>query len=368
MNALFGKFAGRDVVKKPICPFCTSPFERPVEDFDQRPTEMPVGLCSCGAAFACDVTGHNLGTAMIEALVCACGGDWDEAWELTPGKDYQEEILQNYDLANHLIVPAGAYEGRSIAGALYFIRLSRHAKEHLGKTGQRRLESPGPEAPEPLAPEKRRGKLSKREVETLVKDFNVDSLMEAALDDKSVLRHIKRLLYSADKLTRFRAADALGRVCGKLAPVDPGPITKLLQGLFSSLSDTAASSWGAIDAIGEILGNSPEQFDSYVPQLYHFLRDRELLIETLRALGHAGQTHPQLMRKDAIHFVQLLYDQDASVRGYASILVGHLGASEAKEALERLREDGERVEIYCNGDMETRTVGTLASEALERLQ
>ncbi|MBW2029929.1 MAG: PBS lyase [Deltaproteobacteria bacterium] len=367
MNASFGKFAGKDVVKNPTCPFCNSPLERPVEDFDQRLTEMPVGLCPCGAAFACDVTGHNLGTAMIEALVCACEGDWDKAWELTSGKDYQEEILQNYDLANHLIVPAGAYEGRRIAGALYFIRLYRHAKEDLEGTGQRRMENPGPETPEHPAPERRTGKLSKKHVETLVNDFNVDRLMEAALNDKSVLRHIKRLLYSADRLTRFRAADALGRVCGKIAPVDPGPVTRLLQGFFSSLSDTAASSWGAIDAIGEILGNSPEQFDAYVPQLYHFLRDRELLIETLRALGHIGQTHPQLMRKDAIHFIQLLYDRDPSVRGYATILVGHLGTLEAREALERLREDGERVEIYSDGNIETTTIGKLASLALEKL-
>jgi len=45
---------------------------------DQVPSrEMPLGTCSCGAVYACDVTGHNLGSAMIEALVHACTGDWD---------------------------------------------------------------------------------------------------------------------------------------------------------------------------------------------------------------------------------------------------------------------------------------------------
>jgi len=328
---------------------------------------MPVGRCSCGAAFACDVTGHNLGTAMIEALVCSCRGDWCLAWELVAGEDYQEEIVKNYDLVNHMIVPGGAYEGRNIAGALYFIRLSPGTKGYSGRSeADIPEEQCRPEAPH-ASPSKRGKRLAKSEVEALVKALDFDLLLDAASEDRRMLRHIKRLLYSADQLTRFRAADALGKVCAKLVPIDPGPISKLLQGLLTSVSDTAASSWGAIDAIGEIMAGSPGQFDSYVRRLYLFLRDRELLVETLRALGYVGKTRPELLRKDAIHFIPLLRDQDAAVRGYAAILLGNLGVSEAVEGLERLQHDGEMIEIYRNGKIETKTVGRLASEALEKL-
>ncbi|MBW1997982.1 MAG: PBS lyase [Deltaproteobacteria bacterium] len=364
---MVGRFAGKEILRNPTCPFCGSPLDRPVEEYDEGVAEMPVGRCSCGAAFACDVTGHNLGTAMIEALVCSCKGDWDRAWELVAGEDYQEEIVKNYDLANHMIVPGGAYEGRNIAGALYFIRLSSGTRGYSERSRSVVQE-------EPFRPEARHtsyskpGKrLVKGEVEALVKAFDFEVLLDAALEDARMLRHIKRLLYSADPLTRYRAADALGKVCARLVPIDPRPISKLLQGLFTSVSDTAASSWGAIDAIGEIMAGSPGQFDSYLRRLYLFLRDRDLLVETLRALGYVGETRPELLRKDAIHFIPLLRDQDAAVRGYTAILLGNLGASEAAEGLKRLQQDGEMIEIYRNGSMETKTVGMLASEALEKL-
>jgi hypothetical protein len=62
------------------------------------PHEMPVGSCSCGAVYACDETGHNLGSAMIEALVFGCNMDWDLAWGLLPEEDYLEKLVENYDL------------------------------------------------------------------------------------------------------------------------------------------------------------------------------------------------------------------------------------------------------------------------------
>ena len=78
---MVGRFFGKDIMVKPPCPFCGMLIPRP-QEIPSR--EMPLGSCSCGAVYACDVTGHNLGSAMIEALVYACGGDWDCAWDLTP--------------------------------------------------------------------------------------------------------------------------------------------------------------------------------------------------------------------------------------------------------------------------------------------
>ena len=91
--------------------------------------EMPVGACDCGAVYACDVTGHNLGTAMIEALVLGCDGDWDLAWDLLPEEDYLTEEVTDYDYESHLVVHSRAYEGRNIRGVLYFIRLHRDIRE-----------------------------------------------------------------------------------------------------------------------------------------------------------------------------------------------------------------------------------------------
>ena len=182
-----------------------------------------------------------------------------------------------------------------------------------------------------------------------------------------MIRSLQRLLYSVEKLLRFRAAEALGKVSAVIAGTDPGAVSKLLQGLITSVSDTAASSWGALNAVGEIVSQSPGQFAGYVPHLYPFARDRALLADVLRALGTISAKSPDLVRKKAHQFVPLLQDPDPEIRSASAVLLGNLGANEAREGLAVLAGDSSRTEIYRNGVLEEQTVGGLALEALEKL-
>jgi len=361
---MVSKFLGRDIISKPSCPFCGLLIERPKELETRIPHEMPVGRCACGAVYAYDITGHKLGIAMIDALVFGCNGDWDLAWDLLPEEDYLEKWVENYDIETHLIVPSAVYEGRRIAGTLYFIRLHKDIREVTEEGAKHRLERATPVAQGSSIKRAGRKSFTKKEVEALVREYKVKPLLSMARQDKRIIRDLQRLLYSVDKLLRWRAADAMGKVSALIAQKDPGAISKLLQGLITSLSDTAASSWGSLDAIGEIISNRPEQFGGYMPQLYHFLKDRALLAEALRALGNIGRTRPDLLRKKAFHFFPLLQDPDPEIRGYAAILLGNLAAREAKEDLTKLTSDAAQMEIYRAGEMVKRTVGQLALEAL----
>lgn len=364
---MVGRFSGRDIIEKPSCPFCGILIERPKELATRMPNEMPVGRCSCGAVYACDVTGHNLGTAMIEALVFGCNGDWDLAWDLLPEEDYLEKQVENYDYVAHLIVQGGVYEGRRASGVLYFVRLHEDVREVTEEGVQQRLTRATPVSEASTSKRKGRKSFTKREVEALVKEYQVSALLSMAKQDKRIIRDLQRLLYSVDKLLRWRAADVLGKVSALIAQQDPGIVSKFLQGLFTSLADTAASSWGSLDAIGEIISNRPEQFAGYMPQLYKFASDRALLAEVLRALGKIGGKSPDLIRKKAFHFVPLLQDPDHEIRAYATILLGNLGAHEAKDDLTRLSDDRTGVEVYMDGRLEKQTIGQLATEAIEKL-
>ena len=167
------KFHGREVIKRPTCPFCEMRIDQPKELANRMPLEMPVGKCACGAAYACDVTGHNLGTAMIDALVFGCNGDWDLAWDLLPEEDYIEEQVGNYDLESHLVIPGGAYMGRRIAGTLYFVRLQKDILEVTEGGARQKLERATPVSShsQTLSAKRREKKsFSKREVEDLVKE------------------------------------------------------------------------------------------------------------------------------------------------------------------------------------------------------
>lgn len=354
------KFFGKDILSRPKCPFCGLDVDKPL---DVPHSAMPMGKCGCGAVYAFDVTGHNLGSAMIEALVYACGGDSDGAWDLSSDEDYVDEQVCNYDEQTHRIVQGGTYEGRRIAGTLYFIRLQKDlpgSREGAGVPERASYSRSSPEVPA-------RKSFSKREVEACVKAYELDILLAMARKDKRIIRDLKRLLYSADDTLRWRAADALGRVSAVIAERDPGTIGKLMQGLFSALMDTAASSWGALDAIGEIIRHNPRQFTGYIPHLYPMVRDKSLLPDVLRALGKISLTHPEPMQKVGTHFVPFLNDPDPAVRASAAILLGRLGTEEAGEPLSKLLEDPAEVSVYEEGGIVTTTVGRLCADALKRL-
>jgi len=325
---------------------------------------MPLGSCSCGAVYACEVTGHNLGSAMIEALVHACRGDWDCAWDLTPDQDYVDQQVKTYDLETHHVIPGGVYEGRRIAGVLYFIRLNEAAPAKAAPVQPETPVSPHAQAPASKSP---RRSSAKQEVEALVRRYDLKPLLEMAAQDHRIIRDLKRLLYSAEKLLRWRAADALGKAAAVIAPQHSTVISKLVQGLFSSVSDTAASSWGSVDAIGEIISALPDHFSGFLPQLVQISRDPARLPEVLRAMGKISETQPDLLRRFSYPMLPLLSHAAPEVRGYAAILLGHLKAFEAREDLVKLTGDMAAIDIYRTGHIEKTTIHQLATESLAKL-
>lgn len=362
---MIGRFTGRDIIDKPSCPFCGMLIEKPQELDNRRPQEMPVGKCSCGAVYAYDVTGHNLGTAMIEALVFGCSGDWDLAWGLLPDEDYLEKEVVNYDFETHLVVHGGAYEGRQINGTLYFIKLHQDVLEVTDEGSKRLLERAVSPTKKTSSGRKKRKAFSKKEIERLVYDYQIESLLAYADEDHRILRDLKRLLYSVDDLQRSRAAEAMGKVAARISLSDPGIISRLLQGLFTAINDTAASSWGYIETIGEIIKNNPRQFAGYLPQIYQFTRDRALLPDVLKALANIGLFFPNLIRRNTTRFMPLLHDPDPIIRGYAVLLMKNLKAKEAEGDLKQLLDDQSEIDVYQNGEINRLNIGRLAKEALE---
>ncbi len=364
------KLQGRDFVKRPACPFCGLIVEKPRELSTRRQGEMPVGTCTCGAVYACDESGRNVGSAQIEALVFGCDMDWDLAWNLLPEEDYRQEIVEHYDLRNHLIVPGGFLESRRIAGVLVFMRLHDDVLEVTAEGVRKRLRQATPVPAAKVSSSRspaRTPSLKKRDVENHVQAYDLGPLLQAAPTDGKLLRTLQRLLYTGDLRIRRRAAEAMGRVSAIAGETNPASVSKLLQGLFYAVTDTAASSWGAFEAIGEIILHKPERYAGYLPQLYPFLGDETRRAAAMEAVATVAAARPDLLRKHAFHFLAFLEDPDPAVRGHTARLLGHLAAKEMQEDLEKLLEDESEVRIYRYGDVLTTTVGRLAREALERM-
>ena len=209
--------------------------------------------------------------------------------------------------------------------------------------------------------------LSRNEVERMVRDFRIEPILGVAAVDKKLIKNLQRLLYSGEDLLRMRAAETLGRVSAAIAEKDPGTITNLLKRLFYTVTDSAASSWGAFEAIGEIISRRPDLFGGYAPQLYQFLADDTLKAQSLQALGKIAGSRPDLLRKHTLYFFDFLEDPDPTVRGYTVWLMGNLGAYEARADFEKLLQESHEIEIYEDGNIEKKTVAQVASEALSKL-
>ena len=363
------KFFGKSPIKRPSCPFCESIIERPKELSTRRPGEMPVGACSCGAVYACDESGRNMGSALVEALVFGCDMDWDLAWGLVPEEDYQWEVVDHYDLNNHLIIPGGFYESRRIAGALFFVRLHKEVQEVTSEGVMKNLARAAPaSSKKPPKRSKHNKALTKKMVEELVKDYHVESILDAVWEDKKIIRYLQRLLYSGDDLFRRRAAETLGKACAIVGESDPGTASRLLQGLFYSITDTAAFAPGAFEAIGEIISHRADLYAGYVAQLYQFFADETRKVQAIRAISRIAKASPAALRKHTFYFFQFLEDPDPTIRGYTALLMGNLGAFEAKEELEKLTQETHEIEIYEDGEFVQKTVGQIASEALSSFE
>jgi hypothetical protein len=110
----------RDRLLPPVCPFCRQRIERP-QEVDGLWFEFDGGICSCGAHFAFDPTARNGGAVLLQAVVQACKGDWDEAITLSPGVDFEEGFVGNYSALNHRV------GGRGF-GTIYFVRMKNPDK------------------------------------------------------------------------------------------------------------------------------------------------------------------------------------------------------------------------------------------------
>jgi hypothetical protein len=330
---------------------------------------MPVGSCTCGAVYAYDVTGHSLGAAFVEALVFACNMDWDLAWQLLPGEDYLEKLVENYDIDSHLIVPSGSHQGRRVSGGLYFIRMHNEILEATREGVEKKLDRAVPvsvsvQKPAGLPAEKA---LSRKDIEELVRAYQVEPLVRAAGQDKRMVRELQRLLYSSEELVRYRTAEILGKASAVIARNDPGTVSKLMQRLLNTIANPGASSWGAIATIGEIIASTPALFAGYLPTLYQFLEDDMLRPRILRAIGKAAEARPDLLRGAIFRLLPFLRHPDGETRGYAARLFGFLATPEAKGDLEQLLEDSYPISLYRNGAVEQTTVGRLSAEALGKL-
>ncbi len=365
---------------RPWCPFCGDNVEKPREPINRKVDEFTMGVCQCGAIYTSDPTGHNIGAAMVEALVHACGDNWDMAWDLVPEDDYLTGRLENYDETTNQVADKKNIDGRRISGILYFVRLNSDIAEIVEQVTTKKKEldkaqantvgsTTKPPEMEPARDPKRKKKRAKKyEIKEFADKQDIDSLVDFAFDDVKTLRFLQRLLYDPEEDKRWLYAWTIGKVCRRLSTRKPGAVSDLLQRLYEASTDSAATHWGLLETIGSIIINRPDIFGAFTRHIYMFRGAPSNRIQVLWALGSIAEERPDLVRNTPYYvLIDFIQHPDSFTRGHAVRLFGNIQATEVKSEIKKLIDDEAQVTIYEKGQPVHTTVGKLAEKALESI-
>lgn len=364
---------------RPWCPFCGQNVGKTSHGPERKMTEFPVGRCQCGAVYTSDATGKNVGAAIVETLVYACGDNDEFAWELMPEDDYLTGRIENYDENLHQVVATKNVDGRAVRGVLYFVRLHTDIQELAKRIKEKKEENLQKIIPqissdrtikvEPAPPEDRvRQKANKRLVKQLAEAGDEDALVALCLDDKKTLRLMQRLLYAPDEHDRWHIAWMIGRVTARVSTREPGSVAELLHRLFEACSDSAATPWGMVETIGYVISMRPDIYGAFTRYLLSYIGEESTRNQALWALAEVSRPRPDLIRNTPFYnLFHFLKHPEAQVRGQVVRLFGYMKATEVAIQLMELKDDDTEFFYCADGKLVSSTVAEAAAEAIQSI-
>lgn len=205
------------------------------------------------------------------------------------------------------------------------------------------------------------------EVQRLLGLRNYAGLTGLAVENRAVIRHLLSLLDDREGLTRWRAMEGLGRICGELGRQDPAAVEEIV-GVLVTPPEGASGGAVAPDAVGEIIKNGPDLYGQFTPRVLSFFEDETHRRGVIWAAGRIGKRNPQLIQDAVPRLIAALGDPDPEIRGMAAWSLGEIGAQDAALELSRLREDYNTAIIYEAGKLWQRTVGAVAMDAVANIR
>lgn len=195
--------------------------------------------------------------------------------------------------------------------------------------------------------------------------------------DQGFITALLAALSSGQSIVRWRAVSFLGRAVAGLAEADPEAARQMMRRLVWGLNEeSGAVAWGAPEALGEIMAQSPLLADEFVNLLLAYVSNCDMALDfaPLRAgavwgLGRLAQARPEILLERGAGEVLLALSQEADpqVRGLAVWALGWLGGPNVKERLAELTEDDAEVDLFDHEELGSISIKGLAKQALGRL-
>jgi len=191
---------------------------------------------------------------------------------------------------------------------------------------------------------------------------------------RRVVNPLLSFFYHTDELVKWRAVTAMGVVVARLAHEDFESACIVMRRLMWNLNDESGGiGWGSPEAMGEIMARHERLAKeyacimvSYINEAGNFLEHEMLQRGVLWGLGRLAHARSDLVREAAAYLPLFMRSKDAVHRGLAAWVAGAIPSEMTESLLKHLVTDEARINIFINMNLEERTVGQLAVEALSR--
>ncbi len=218
-----------------------------------------------------------------------------------------------------------------------------------------------------------RGRQTRKNVLRILKFSDKEQALErlAQIPDEQLVAHLFSHFYRGDELVKFRSAAAMGELVSRMAAQSMEKARIVLRRIMWNLNDESGGiGWGSPEAMGEILSRNPALAADFKSILFSYLDDKGNFIEhellqqgVLWGVGTYLKTSPKDLDKTTQKILEnFLTSPDPVKRAYALRALVNAGQPLETAALEKLKGDGTRVDIFNGWDFENSRICDMVPE------
>ena len=208
----------------------------------------------------------------------------------------------------------------------------------------------------------------KKEVISLLEQKKYEEILKVSASVHKIINILISLSYDKKQYIAWRAIEAIGLVSKELAESDAETVRNIVGRLLWMIRDESGGiGWSVPETLGEIVRHNPQLCADIAPIIASFHEEKMLTAGVLWAVGRIGRINNETVGYAIPIVLPYLQSADPTLRGYAALALGRLGAIGAVSKLEQLRSDNNAVTFYEDGELRQKTVGGFAEEALGKL-
>jgi hypothetical protein len=208
----------------------------------------------------------------------------------------------------------------------------------------------------------------KKEVARLLREKKYDELIRHPSGIRKIITLLISLSYDKKDVISWRAMEAIGFITREISGTNPDFVRNIVGRLLWMIRDESGGiGWSVPEILGEIVRNNPDLCADIAPIIASFHEEQMLTAGVMWAIGRIGKINSETIDYAVSIIIPYLKSPNRTLRGYAAWASGELGASQAVNELEKLKNDTDIIPFYEEGDLKEKTVGDIAAKAIAKL-